>query len=361
MKVTTPNMQVTPTRPRRRRPRRLAVAFVLAGCLTPLAQAQSPSATAVSAATVTAAGDGTPVLWRDPTDVASRDLRYGPGGEEHQPHGPFTFVREDLNGHTPKFVVHDSDGAKWTFKLGPEARAETVASRVVWAVGYAADEDYFLSTVQVQEMPPRVHRGTNLITQNGLMHNVRAKRESGARDKVGEWQWRVNPFSGTRELNGLRVLMAVINNWDLKDINNAIIASRDPTSGYAQRVYEISDLGASFGAAGLARTDHPIGDLDAYRRSRFITRRTQSAVDFDVPRRADWIVLVNLPEFLRRLHLRWIGREIPRQDARWMGRLLSQLSSTQIRDAFGAAGYSPDDIHGFAAVLASRIAQLNNL
>jgi hypothetical protein len=88
---------------------------------------------------------------------------------------------------------------------------------------------------------------------------------------------------------------------------------------------------------------------------------TPDEVDFSVPRRADWIVLVNAPEFFMRLRLRWIGHQIPRDDARWMGHLLAQLSADQIRDAFKAAGYSPEDINGFTAALESRIAQLNQL
>src|SRR5437867_1801751 len=35
------------------------------------------------------------VLWREPVNVANRNLFFGPGGREHQPHGPFTFVQED--------------------------------------------------------------------------------------------------------------------------------------------------------------------------------------------------------------------------------------------------------------------------
>ena len=88
------------------------------------------------------------VLWREPEDIANRDLFYGPGGEGHQPRGAvFAFVKEDLAGSNPKFVVRDDTRTKWRVKLGPEARPETVASRLVWAVGYAADEDYFLPEV----------------------------------------------------------------------------------------------------------------------------------------------------------------------------------------------------------------------
>ena len=84
-------------------------------------------------------------------------------------------------------------------------------------------------------------------------------------------------------------------------------------------------------------------------------------VDFDVPRRPDWIVLANTPEFARRLHLRWIGRGIPRDDARWMGHLLAELTPDQIRDAFRAGGYAPREIDEFTDILEARIAELNRL
>jgi hypothetical protein len=303
-----------------------------------------------------------PVLWREPQDIDHRDLFYGSGGKEHQPSGTFTFVDEDLDGSNPKFNVRDDAGMKWKIKLGAEARPETVASRLVWAVGYSADEDYFLREVLVRGMPIHLHRGQHLVGADGTMRDVRLKREPGDRKKIGNWQWRNNPFSGTRELNGLRVLMAVINNWDLKDVNNAIRGKkRNGTAVEDELVYEVGDLGASFGSAGLERSDQSKGNLRAYSRAHFMKKVTPDQVDFDVPRRPDWIALVNVPEFFMRLHLRWIGRQIPREDAKWMGHLLAQLSSAQIRDAFKAAGYSAQEIEGFTAVLESRIAQLNEL
>src|SRR4029077_19441597 len=48
------------------------------------------------------------VLWREPEDIGSRDLFYGPGGEGHQPRrAVFAFIKEDLDGSNPKFVVRD--------------------------------------------------------------------------------------------------------------------------------------------------------------------------------------------------------------------------------------------------------------
>src|SRR5258708_11141644 len=183
---------------------------------------------------------GLPVLWREPTDIDQRDLFYGPGGEAHQPAGISTFVGEDLDGSNPKLIVRDDAGMKWHIKLGAEARPETVATRLLWAVGYSADEDYFLRDMLVRGLPLHLHRGQHLVGANCTMRDVRVKREPDDRGKIGHWQWRNNPFSGTRELNGLRVLMAVINNWDLKDVNNAILANkRRGTPAADDLVYEV--------------------------------------------------------------------------------------------------------------------------
>ena len=42
---------------------------------------------------------GTPVLWRDPGDIASRDLLLGPGGEEMKPDiNNLPFLEADTTG-----------------------------------------------------------------------------------------------------------------------------------------------------------------------------------------------------------------------------------------------------------------------
>ena len=123
------------------------------------------------------------VLWREPADIGTRDLFYGPGGEQHQPHGPFKFVEEDLNGSNPKYIVRDQDDVKWTIKLGMEARPETVASRLVWAVGYFTNEDYFLQDLRVEGMPVHLKRGSGQIGPGGSMHAARLKRHlEGAKE-----------------------------------------------------------------------------------------------------------------------------------------------------------------------------------
>jgi len=179
--------------------------------------------------------------------------------------------------------------------------------------------------------------------------------------KIGDWQWRSNPFSGTRELNGLRVIMALISNWDVKDDNNAIYEEKHSESSEGpEHVYMISDLGASFGSTGRSWTHAGSkGNLNAYRHSRFISKSTERYMDFNFPTRPAVIFIFTPHEFISRLELRWIGNGIPSKDVRWMGQLLAQLSPQQVRNAFRAAGYSCDEVEGFSKVVEGRIAQLN--
>lgn len=309
----------------------------------------APKKPAVEAASIKPA-----MLWHDPVDLSSRNLFYGPGGQAHQPHGKFVFVKEDLDGTNPKFVVRDQDGVKWKVKLGNEARPETVASRMAWAVGYYANEDYFLRDLHVEGMPFRLHRGQNLVARDGTMHNVRLKRED--EKKAGTWQWRNSPFTGSRELNGLRVLMALMNNWDLKDENNGVYKDGK------EYVYMVSDLGASFGSA--SRTwpkEKSKGDLNSYQRSKFFRKVSDDSVSFQTPGRSSLIYVLNPKEYFERIRLEGIGRKIPREDARWMGHLLARLSPAQIRDAFRAAAYEPAEVDAFSAIVERRILALTDL
>src|SRR5207245_1541601 len=59
-------------------------------------------------------------------------------------------------------------------------------------------------------MPPHLKRGQNLVGPSGVIQNVRLKRHLTGEQKIGRWKWKQNPFRGTREFNGLRVMMALI-------------------------------------------------------------------------------------------------------------------------------------------------------
>jgi hypothetical protein len=297
------------------------------------------------------------VLWSDPGPIAARNLFYGPGGREDEPQSPITFVDEDHSGTSPKINVRDRDGNKWKAKLGEEAQPETVATRLLWAVGFNTNENYFVSDLKVEGIP-HLKRGNEFVKNAGEVHQVRLQRSMRDEKKAGTWDWRHNPFKGTREFNGLRVMMALISNWDLKRENNAIYLDKE--SGH--KLYEVSDLGASFGMAGKSYTDALAkNNLRAYKKTKFIAKATPQYVDLNFPTHPPFLYAFNLPFFVSKTRTRWVGRHIPRQDAKWIGSLLSQLTSEQIQDAFRSAGYTADQVNEYTEAVQKRIGELSEL
>jgi hypothetical protein len=301
-----------------------------------------------------------PVLWQDPGDIASKNLLFGCGGEDGQPKPPFTFLDEDKNGSNPKFDVRDANGTKWRAKLGAEARPEVTASRLLWAVGYFTDIDYVLSNATVPNL--EMHRGHSYIHNGDQAPNARFARKPDGEKRVAAWDWKSNPFAGTREFNGLRVMIAVLNSWDLKDSNNAVYG--DKKTG--QQVFLVSDTGASLGTNGLRiKNENGKGNVKEYEKSKFITRTTATEVDFGTPAPPNKVVEetggVLAPMYLRHDRYDWIGRNIPRADARWIGSLLAQLSHQQLVDAFRAGQFTPEETDEYVSILEDRIAQLKAL
>ncbi|MCU1338411.1 MAG: hypothetical protein JWO19_3992 [Bryobacterales bacterium] len=293
-------------------------------------------------------------LWRDRGNIASLDLIYGPGGKEHQPAGKFTFVKEDKQGTSPKFEIVDEQGVRWKAKLGDEAKSETAATRLVWAAGYFTDEDYYLPELRV-EMMPKLERGREFVSADGVVRGVRLERSVKGQKKSGNWSWFKNPFVGTKELSGLKIMMALINNWDLKEVNNAIYGEKGEGSRYV-----VGDLGATFGETGnaIVRSKSNPGD---YSDSKFIQKVTPEHVDFFLSSRPFVLSVFNVRYYATRTHMQDIVKDIPIADAKWLGKLLEPLSDEQIRDCFRAAGYSPEEVEGNAAMVKERIRDLNRL
>ncbi len=317
-------------------------------------------------ATLAAAQTGQPtqsraeaVIWSDPGDVHSLNLFWGAGGEKHQPQPPVAFVEEDMHGTSPKFDVRDANGKKWKAKLGLEAKPETAASRLLWAAGYGANENYFFPQLQVTNMPANLKRGQNLAGHGGSVPQVRLQRHEGKR--IGNWNWRHNPFYGTREFNGLRVMMGLIANWDLKDDNNGIFEDEKHAG---PKMYEVSDVGTAFGTAGKKYSNRDSkGNIEAFRRNKLIARVHGDFIDLNFPKRPPLISLFEFEWgfFLHQARMEWVGRNIPRADAKWIGARLAELSPDQIRDIFRAAGYSPDQVEAYTGAVMARIQELNSL
>jgi hypothetical protein len=274
-------------------------------------------------------GSAPAVLWREPTDIKSRNLFYGPGGVDHQPHGKLFFIEEKLNGVNLKFDVHDEEGTRWGVKIGNEAKPETAATRLVWAVGYFTNEDYYLPELNIAgDMDLR--RG-GALSHRTLLKNLRLKRHNQGEHQIADWGWDDNPFAGTKELDGLKIMMELICNVDLKASNQHVY----DVNGTEQR-YIAADLGSSFGMAGKT-VFYTKGVLKDYQSKPLIKNAGPEFIDF------------------------WRFKHIPREHAKWIGGYLNQLSDDQIRDAFRAAGFSPEQVEGFAKTVREKINELVNL
>ena len=303
---------------------------------------------------------GTHVLWRDPGPIASRDMRYGPGSPELAPQVPFTFVEEVKSGESPKFKVRDGRGVEWSVKLGPEAQSETVATRLVWAVGYFAEETYYFDEVKVDNMP-RLSRGREYV----VGRTVRGARFEPRRDDVKEgpeWSWRDSPFEGSREMSGLKVLMILLNNFDARKGNNHILYTDTPAGREAR--YVVTDLGATLGRAGGLGGKRTKNDLEAFLSTKFVRGVDDGVVEFDFdtrPRGFGHFSVLHPKYYRGEVKKEAAMRGIPVEHARWIGSLLSQLSDAQLADAFRAAGYGEAVTGGYVRALRERIDQLTRL
>jgi hypothetical protein len=295
------------------------------------------------------------LIWRDPGDVASLNVLSGAGGPGHAPdqNGPFSFVKEDLDGTNPKFDVEDAAGVRWRVKLGEESQTETAASRLLWAVGYFVDEDYYVPQLTVRGLPP-LHRGQNFVSPAGTVHGAGMERRPEDVKTRGDWDWFANPFRETREGHGLRIMMALLNNWDLKMVNNSI----DEIG--KERRYVVSDLGATFGNTGnyLTRSKSVVA---SYQETPFIAHTTEDVADFVLHSRPFFMTIFSVRHYREYTRMENVVRHIPRTDAKWLGERLSQLSGEQVRDCFRAAGYTPEKVEGYANAVKGRVAALNAL
>ena len=303
------------------------------------------------------------VLWRDPGDVSRRDLRYGPGSPALAPVAPFTFVEEVKSGESPKFKVRDARGTEWSVKLGPEAQSETVATRLVWAVGYFAEETYYFDRVRVRGMK-RLSRGQEYV-DGGFVRGARFEPRRKNVKEGPEWSWRDGPFKDTREMDGLKVLMILLNNYDARKGNNHILFM-DTGRGTEAR-YVVTDLGATLGRAGGMGGKRSKNDLADFLSTEFVrgVDEKDGVVEFDYdtrPRGLFGHLSVLHPKYYRgEVKKEAAMRGIPVEHAAWIGSLLSRLTDRQLHDAFRAADYPEEVAGGYVRALRERIGQLTRL
>jgi hypothetical protein len=272
---------------------------------------------------------GTPVFWRAPEDIEQRNLLLGAGGDEMKPDvSQLTFIEQKTGGFSTKYRVKDAKGNEWIAKIGKEAQTDTAANRLLWALGYETEIAYLVPKAKIEG--------------KGEFENVRLEARPANIKRSGNWMWENNPFMGTSEFKGLKILMVMINNWDMKDDNNEILAMRGDTTGEGELRYIISDLGASFGKTGgiFSRNRN---NPDSYEKSDFIKKVNGEVIDFNYGGKNQKLF-----------------ENLTVADAAWLSTWLKRLSDEQIKDAFRAANYSPEDVDTLAAAFRARANALAN-
>jgi hypothetical protein len=278
-------------------------------------------------------------MWKPPADLADRDLFHGPWGAElaPDPKDVYDLVELKHTGVNYGMTVKDSKGREWSVKqpypgnLDSEANVEVVVSRLLSAVGYHQPPVYYMPSFWLKD-----DFGRKVEVGGRFRPKLDEMKE------VSSWRWDENPFVGSKEYQGLIVLLVMFNSTDLKDSNNSLYERKE--GDFVEQLYLARDVGSAFGDTNkiAPRKNH----IDSFERMPFILG-------------------VNGNGFVEFAYNGWYKNltrdRITPEDVAWATNLLGQLSDQQMQDAFRAGGYEPDLAGRFIAKIREKIQQGNSL
>src|SRR5688572_7966600 len=293
-------------------------------------------------------------IWREPTASDLTDLRFGPGGVDGLPLPPFHFVEEHFSGSQPCLALRDSRGRLWRVKWGHEVKPETFAVRLAWALGYFAEVTHYMPQGSI-EGAITLQRARNCVAQDGTFREARFELEDPAvRMLFNEhsWAWNDNPFLGTPQLSGLKIVIMLLSNWDTKDrrdvsrgSNTAIFEQRGSRWSREAR-YLITDWGGAMGKWGSNVVSRDRWDVEGFEAQTkgFVTGVTDGFVSFGYQgqRTAE------------------ITRGITVEDVAWFYANARRLSETALHGGLVASGATDEEATRFARALIERIRQLGD-
>ena len=288
-------------------------------------------------------------LWTEPRPSTASDWTWGPGGQEMAPRPPFAFVKERFGGSNPKVEVTDAAGRRWVVKFGSESHTDTFAARLLSALGYAAEPTFYVERGSIEGVRG-LKRAKRFVSKDGSFTSGRFKlRVKGSADDDGNeaWSWNANPFVGSRELGGLKILVMLTSNWDTKDArdgkgntNTGIIHS-DSKAQYA-----VTDWGATFGKYGTFFRRNR-WDWSGYR------IQTASFVKMSKDGALKW--------GFKGKHSQDITAGVGIADVIWLDRYLSRITDEDLTAGFAASGASQPVAHEYTRLMRDRILQLERV
>ena len=166
------------------------------------------------------------------------------------------------------------------------------------------------------------------------------------------WAWHDNPFIGTHELNGLKIVMMLVSNWDNKDVRDVARGSNTAIFEYQARDHQrearylIIDWGAALGAWGSTILQRGRWDPEAFagQNGQFVTGADGNLVQFGYQgqRTAD------------------VAANITRADVAWFMRIADRLTDDHLRALLRASGANREETDLFTASLRARLDQLRD-
>lgn len=311
-----------------------------------LALGRHPSSPAKSWVDVPAVRQGPDVLWRDPGAVEQLDFRYGVGGRQLEPRPPFTFLKEDRSGTTAKVFVRDARGREWQVRFGVKAGPDTFATRLAWAVGYYVEPNYYFAEGVISGAHD-LHRTRHFIGPDGQFRNARFQLRSKEPQFLSNvaWSWDRNPFVGTHELEGLKIMMMLVSDWDNKDERQAKLLGSNTAIYRNGDEYEffVDDWGRSLGKTGWRFGRNTWNARDFFHQTpRFVTGVKDGEVQFSYKGHTSGVM----------------RRGVTVADVRWLMRYLGRVTDSQIRAGLMSSGATPEEADLFEGALRTRIREL---
>lgn len=302
-----------------------------------------------SRAHISAPPPGIPKVWADPGQKTPEQVYFGAGSSSKDPlarlpRPPFSNPEKKTTGLSPKVRLRDANQVHWTVKFGPESKADVAAPRLAWALGFGAQESYFVGSGRIQGVTSQTDLGSarGWIDHDGTFSSgARFKRSDKhnkeIQDAHGEdlnWDPSRNPGVPSEELAGLMMFDALVRNWDAYPVNYKVLR-RDTPAG-PENWFIVSDMGASFADKKPRKYD-----LESYRKTQFVREVSDGFVilDYDSPS----------PKPAR------VHRKVTLAQAQWFRQRLERLTDDQIRAAFDAAYATPALNEAYASGDASAI------
>ena len=286
------------------------------------------------------------LLWRAPHEATLEDWSCGLGGCDQAPAPPFHFVKEDVEGTFPKLTVTDAKGRTYNVKFGAKVVSECFASRFVANVGYFVEPSYYVGPGKL-EGASRLRRSHAFVEPDGTFKRARFQlRDDRQMEFLKDHAWSLadNPFRGTREFAGLRVLMMLLSNWDAKDSRDGQEESNTAMfRGPSALMYSFFDWGSTLGRwGGFQRRTRSDCSGFVQDTPHFITGLHGNVVEFGYSGK----------------HEQDVKAGITVEDLRWLSTYLGRITDYEIRAGLKACGATERQTACWARGIEDRIKQV---